>query len=657
VADSGAVGKKQRSKLNIVAKFDKAGQKLTKGSGASVVSELNQILGSLLGEPYRAHGGAVIDLKGNRTDVLGTILYTKASAANYSSPVEIEADNVACVIEVFDILNLERLREAYKRIALVKAIKKTPHAPSPGGTQTNGTMGIIMAIGSSVSLEAIGLELERLNETTLSDMWPDMIVVLSEGVINYGAQFPGDDDMADFLPPHPEALSGNVPGIYVNILMTPATTCAFRKMCAFLVPHLMLFCPSAALPKWEELKANLPKKGVSLLGYQYNLSGQLVPVPRQYYRDRYFPPPPHIISDNAGTPLAAVRLLPWQDGGVIMLTGKLPLEGLLIFLRADKGNINIKAERRSDRQISYVLPITQLDFIRWLLRLQAQSNMVVKQDEPEFVISKIADEGTSTPFFARLFAGMLKLRDNALETQSGKVAFDKTYDRIIKGLMSTRTTAQNLATLFSEHSSLVARGVDAKLEGKTIRIERNIDIPLNKEVNDFINGSARILKTDMQDLTKMLGVDIGFLFQKVPIFSVGLNKMQQTDAALAAYIGAIRQWSEKLIGVRNDIEHSGWRLPPVKYTRGAIGLTAEEPQVSGQPVTEFVSLIFERLCCFVEEMTAYCLQNQMPPSLRFEEIALSYRPSDIPERFRLGLTSVSAPRWIVAYHTNAFKDV
>jgi len=46
-------------KLNIIAKFDKAGQKLTKGSGASIVSELNQILGSLLGEPYRANGLAL----------------------------------------------------------------------------------------------------------------------------------------------------------------------------------------------------------------------------------------------------------------------------------------------------------------------------------------------------------------------------------------------------------------------------------------------------------------------------------------------------------------------------------------------------------------------------------------------------------------------
>jgi hypothetical protein len=140
----------------------------------------------------------------------------------------------------------------------------------------------------------------------------------------------------------------------------------------------------------------------------------------------------------------------------------------------------------------------------------------------------------------------------------------------------------------------------------------------------------------MQELTKLFGVDIGFLFQKTPAFSAGLSKVQQTDAVLAAYFGSARQWTEKLIGVRNDVEHSGWRLPPVKYTRGATGLTVEEPQMSGQPVTEFVAFIFDRVCCFVEEITAYCLQYQMPPSLRLEEIAIGNRPLEMPERFRLG---------------------
>jgi hypothetical protein len=643
--------------LNIIEKFDNAGQKLTKASSANIANELNQTLSSLLGEPYRANCGTIVDLKGNRTDVLGTILHTKRSPTNPLSPVEIEIDNVACVIEAFDCLSLTRLREAYARIASIKLLKKTEHISSPDGAQTNGTMGIIMGVDSAESLEPFGLELEKLNEGTPSDAWPDMIVVLSQGVISYGAQFPCDNNLADFLPPHPGALSRNVPAIYVNMMLIPTATCAFRKMCSYLVPHLMLFSPRAVLPNWEELKVNLPRKGVSFRGYQYNLSGRLAPVPRQYHRDRYFPPPPHLISDRGGTPLAAVTFLPWQDGGVIILTGKLPLEGLLIFLIADKGPINIRSERRADRQISYVLPITPFDFSRWLLRIQAQSNMMVNQAEPELVISKIADEGSTTPFIARLFAGMLKLRDNALENGPRKDAFDKIYDRIIKCVMNSRATSQNLAKLFSEHSALVAQGVDAKLEGKTIRIERNIDIPLNKETNDFINDSVRILKTDVQELTKLLGVDIGFLFQKPSAFAAGLSRIQQTDAFLAAYCGAARQWTEKLIGVRNDVEHLGWRLPPVRYIRGATGLTVVEPQMSGQPVTEFIPFIFDRVCCFVEEITAYCLQYQMPPSLRLDENELGDRPPEMPERFRLGLTSVSTPRWNIAYHSNTFNDV
>ena len=255
------------------------------------------------------------------------------------------------------------------------------------------------------------------------------------------------------------------------------------------------------------------------------------------------------------------------------------LEGLLIFLLADKGSININTVIRSDRQFSYVIPITQIDFIRWLARIQSQSNMIVKQSDPEMVVSKIADEGTTNPFFARLLAGMLKIRDNALTSPSDKAVFDKNYDRIIKGLMNMRITVQAVRTLFGDHCLLVTQGVDTKLRGNTIQVERNIDIQLANEVNDFINNAVRVVKTDMQELTKLLGLDIGFLFQAAARFSTGIGKLQQTDAALAAYLQATRQWSEPLLGLRNSIEHSGWRLPGIKYQKLAGTVRAEEPAI------------------------------------------------------------------------------
>jgi hypothetical protein len=126
--------------LNIIAKFDKAGEKLTRGAGASIVSELSQVLTSLLGNPYRATSAIVTDLKKNRVEVVGSILHTPGSSTSSSNPVEIEAENTACVIEVSDCLDLERFRASYARVASIKGLTKKAHTPSPDGTQTNGTL-------------------------------------------------------------------------------------------------------------------------------------------------------------------------------------------------------------------------------------------------------------------------------------------------------------------------------------------------------------------------------------------------------------------------------------------------------------------------------------------------------------------------------------
>ena len=63
-------------------------------------------------------------------------------------------------------------------------------------------------------------------------------------------------------------------------------------------------------------------------GYQYNLSGQLAPVPRHFYNDRLLPVRPYLIHGPKGELLSALQFIPWQDaGGVILLRGKNALRG------------------------------------------------------------------------------------------------------------------------------------------------------------------------------------------------------------------------------------------------------------------------------------------------------------------------------------------
>ena len=62
-------------------------------------------------------------------------------------------------------------------------------------------------------------------------------------------------------------------------------------MAALVIAHLVIFSPGAKLPNWSQMKEGIVKNSIVFTGYQYNLKGELLPVPREFYNDRYFPPP------------------------------------------------------------------------------------------------------------------------------------------------------------------------------------------------------------------------------------------------------------------------------------------------------------------------------------------------------------------------------
>ncbi len=377
------------------------------GSSPDRLAEaINDALKGFIGDHFKSASGYLLDREGKRSEHFAVVVYEASAHVNSSTLQAVPADAAAAVVDVSDELDLESFRAAYARIANAKTLKKT--AIARGQVKTNITLGIILAARSSVPLEQIGEELDRLNSNTPSSQWPDMIAISSTGVINYGVQFPGESVSGDFLPPAEGALSNYVPSLYVVIVMRPTGMHTFNKMFAFLVGHLVFFARSKA-PTMAEDFEGAPKKAVTLTGFQYNLNGELLPVPRRYYNDRYLPPRPLLIQDRQGNVLSTIEYMPWQDGGIILLRGTLPLEGLLVFLGKDalRGGII----KRPNLQISHVLPITPADFNEFLKRLQRQSNIVIRNEPGRFVVQKLADEGASSPFMARIFLGILRLRD------------------------------------------------------------------------------------------------------------------------------------------------------------------------------------------------------------------------------------------------------
>ena len=161
----------------------------------------------------------------------------------------------------------------------------------------------------------------------------------------------------------------------------------------------------------------------------------------------------------------------------------------------------------------------------------------------------------------------------------------------------------------------------------------------------------------MQNLATALHLDIGFLFKKQSAFDTGITALRNTDPVLAGYLQTTRDsWSGSLVHRRNEIEHTGWTLPRVGYEQVCNGVKAHEPLIDGTPLTEFVSFMLDRLCCFVEEFTAYGLQKQMPREIMIREIPPTERPADMQERFRVTLTNGGHAPWKLAYHGSRFED-
>ena len=188
-------------------------------------------------------------------------------------------------------------------------------------------------------------------------------------------------------------------------------------------------------------------------------------------------------------------------------------------------------------------------------------------------------------------------------------------------------------------------------------MDENVDHALGQEVDAFLNAAARALKTGMQALALELGVNIGFLFQKQAAFEAGLGALAAQDPPLAAYLEQARaRWSETLVNRRNVIEHEGWRLPDVTYVRVGSGVGANAPLVDGQEAAPYAAFMFDRLSCFVEEVTAHLLHRRLMDGVTITEVPRDQRPVEAPERFRVTLALGGLTPWTIAYHTTAFVE-
>jgi len=630
-----------------------AGRAVFAADRDSFTRTLCEFVSEFVGQPYLTRPAVLEGADGRRSAPFSCVVFTAGEDASGMPPGgPVPIPRAAAVIDGCDELSLEGLREAYARIAMAKRLRQE-RPPTDAAGRRSELLGVILARHSPLNLEVIAEGMQRLNAEMSATQWPDMVAVADTGVVQYSAQFPGENVTGDFFLPG-ERLFYAAP-MYIVMMMKPSGAHTLNRMLSFVVGHLALFAPSADVPRFPDIVAGKANTGVTLTGYQCNLSGEIVPVPRLFYNDRYLAPLPFIIEGGQGRVLAAVQFLRWQDGGVILLRGEMPLEMLLVFLGPVLAKSGIV--RRPGLQISYAMPITEADFQAMLARFHRQSNMVVQPDETSWVVKKFADEGSSSPFMARLLLSLFKLRDAALAEGVERDRFDKVYQAVTTLLLDARARMRKIAAVWEGHAGRVQAGEVARVRGHAIHVDENVDHKLGQEMDAFLNAATRALKTGMQTLALELDVNIGFLFQKQAAFEAGLGALAAQDPPFAAYVEQARaRWSETLLSRRNAIEHDGWRLPDVTYVRSGSGVGARAPLVDGQEVVPYAGFMFDRLSCFVEEVTAHLLQRRLIDGVTITEVPPDKRAAVAPERFRVTLATGGLTPWTITYHTTAFDE-
>lgn len=632
-----------------------AGQQIIAAPPNDVGATLADQLQQFIGQPYRIETGFIADADGNQVGPFGALICTGGQPipAQAAVPV-VPTEAVAVAIDVLHTLDLATLDAAYSRIAAAKAMKKT--TPPPGHKHVEPTLGIIFAVDSNVSLDELANEVRRLNETKHSDHWVDIVAVAAKGKICLTLQFVGSAKInGTLLPTTPGAAAGGIVAFYALLVIATTGADTFNSTLDTVTAQLSRWSNGYVTPDYASLMTGVSKQCITITGYMPDLSGQFLPAPQEHYQGRKLPARQVLFfSQGQNEPLGAMSFMKWLDGGVIMLRGKLPLEGMLIFLGGiiDKTALKFRKQVQDDLQVSAVLPINEGHYRTLLHRIQRQSNFVVKPDAGKFVFQKLADEGSSSPFMARVCIAPLKLT----ETFDEKEAFSDAYQSLMTTLLEIRDMAKEIATLWGDYARKVEEGSIVRVDAAGIHISEYIDKPLGRRVNELLSAATRSFKDRMQRVTTSLKVNIGCLYQKDQAFEKGLADLEKVDAPLATYLREARVWGAALVDARNGLDHGGWRLQssPIQEAGGKV--TVAEPVINDVPVTQWVAAMVDRVACFVEDVTIHCIQQRLPAGVTLMEIPIANRAAEMPVRFQPTPIGGGALVWKIQYHASKLEE-
>lgn len=584
---------------------------------------LRQFLNHHLPQRFRAAEGIIIDNANQISKQTDVIVYDALASPIYrysEKTLILPVDTVAAVIEVKSRLNKSDLEDAYKKVMSCKSLKKRPISeadqPATGsGLRAAGTFGVIFGLDSDISLATLASHTEELDKQYDSRLRPDMILVLDKGVISYMIQFPGENLGGNLMPTDSEDFL--IPPVYIYKVLREDGIFSLNRFFTNLLSHLTFYPRRLGTPPFEVILEGTAKAAVTLQAFQYNLSRQLLPV--EIAEKELKLPSAIRIDDTNGKQLGYMQFYPWADGGVVKYRGDIPFEALLVLAEGMKAT---HVFNYGGFQFSGVLPITETDFRNWPTQMNPKMDGM-RASLVQWKVVEVADEGTSSPFIARLLPGMMEIRDKTLNSEEIRRKFDVAFEPVMGSLLAARQ---------------LLKGFGGPVEPDQL-----------KQLALDCLSHLKVMLSAVLQVSGALGISIEFLAIGDAEFERDLKSMRSVHPLLANYIETCREkWLRQFLTVTANAEKGG----QIITSQGP----HEEFFIEGVPALRFLETAFDRVCSLIESTCIYAFGCQLPKSLVIREIPIAERQAGYPRRFEAALYAGDVRAWELHYSDERFSD-
>lgn len=353
--------------------------------GEEAEEVVKTFLNNHIPQRFKAVSGVVIDQDNSLSKQTDVIVYDALSSPvfRYGEKTQIlPVDTVAAVMEVKSRLTKDELKDGYQKIASVKALKKTPltrvdKLPTGSEMAGAGTFGIVFGFDSDASLETLAENAKELNCSYSSELWPDIIVVLEKGVINYHMAYPGGDLGGEFMPPCTPDFAP--PPLFIHLSVRQEPSFALNRFFTLLLAHLTFFPHRVSTPPFEAMFSGSSNKAFLLTAYQFDTQLKLRPVPGEMYVGHERPYLRLKISSRDGQLLGFLQFVPWQDGAVLSWRGKI---GMTAFMHVLCSDVRMTIPHNGQEH-SNVIKLSEEQFRTFPDRLKASSNLTGEIEDPQ----------------------------------------------------------------------------------------------------------------------------------------------------------------------------------------------------------------------------------------------------------------------------------